>query len=194
MKSHKSYTLLQLFLISILLFNFVACSTDDEKTTLEISLLDLLISIDDMPSGWRTEFPGDYITGSNYANETVKIVLVPKTGLRQASVQYIDRFSNPSEAKFRLHNDYIFERLNLGEFIPEEWVHPILSADEEKFFCYETTLDVSTEEFIQCVWTARYGEFIVKFISWVIPELMSLDQIKTIIVEIDGKMTEEIRK
>ncbi len=193
MKSHKSYTLLQLFLVSILLFSFVACSKD-EKTTPEISLLDLLISIDDMPSGWRTEFPGDYITGSHYANESVKIVFVPETGLRQASVQYIDRFSNPKEAKFKLHNEYIPEVLNSGEFVPEDWVHLSLSADEDKFVCYRKSFDVSTEELIQCIWTARYGEFIVEFISWVIPELMSLDQIKTIIVEIDGKMTEEIGK
>jgi hypothetical protein len=84
--------------------------------------------------------------------------------------------------------------LNSGEFVPEGWAHRTLSVDEDKFVCYWKAVDVDPEKFMLCEWTARYDEFIVSFVSWVLPDLMSLDKIKDLILEIDQKMAEQIKK
>ena len=124
----------------------------------------------------------------------MKIVFVPETGVRRAAVHDIYRFPSSEEAQFKLRNEFITEVMNNSEFVPEGWVHPTLSTDEEKFVCYWQVVDVDPEKFIFCDWTARYDEFIVSFVSWVLPDLMSLDQIKDLIVEIDRKMEDQLGK
>ena len=173
-------------------FSVGACMKESETPSRDFALIDLLITSKDMPLGWRIEFPAGKIEDGYYAEETVKIVFVPETGVRRATGQYIDRFSSTEVARFKLHNEFIPVVLNSGEFVPEGWLHPTLSADEDKFVCYWKLVDGDPEKFMLCEWTARYDEFIVNFVSWVLPDLMSLDKIKDLIVEIDRKIAVQI--
>jgi hypothetical protein len=177
-----------------IIFSIGACVKEPESTSHNFALVDLLITRDDMPAGWRIDFPAGKFSDSYYAEEAVTIVFVPETGDRRATGHDIYRFSSSEVARFKLHNEFIPEVINSGEFVPEGWAHPNLSADENKFVCYWKAVDGNPEKFMLCKWTARYDEFIVFFVSWVLPDLMSLDKIEDLIVEIDRKIAEPIGK
>jgi hypothetical protein len=186
-------SLLKRFLLVLLIsFFVVACGSKQDIPIRNILMVDLLITKKDMPVGWKVDFPaGNFISGY-YAEEAVAIVFIPEIGVRRATGQDIYRFSNPNAAKHKLHNEFIPEVWNSGEFIPADWVPPRLSVDEEKFVCYWKAVDIDPEKFMLCVWTARYDEFIVTFNSWVLPDLMSLDEIKSIIIKIDQKFAHQL--
>ena len=41
---------------------------------------------------------------------------------------------------------------------------------------------------VRCIWIAHYEEFIVEFITWLIPDYMSDNDIKQVIKAIDARM------
>jgi len=174
--------------IFFILIAFTAFGCNHMNTTPpnNIEMVNLLIKPDDMPSGWIVEFPAGPFHAAEYEEEAEKIVFVPERGIRRSTGQNIYRYEDAREARYYLRK-LNPEVLGRGEFVPEGWIQPVLSADEEEFICYWKA-DNPAEKYLFCYWIARYGEYIVDFVTWVLPDLMSLEQIRTLIIKIDSKM------
>jgi hypothetical protein len=69
----------------IFLFAVGACVKKQETPFRDFALVDLLITSDDMPAGWRIEFPAGRFISGYYAEDAVTIVFVPETGVRRVT-------------------------------------------------------------------------------------------------------------
>ena len=143
---------------------------------------DLLITIEDLPHGWKVKSgPGKLIDNSR-SFDTVSIDFTPVTEPdRRPVLQMVFRY-DPIWGGAK--HDYSEHARFSSNTVIEEWSFESETADESKFSCYT----YSNKEYPNCRWLARYEEFVVDTIIHFDPEIMSFEEMKSIIVAMDQKM------
>jgi len=149
---------------------------------------EVLISLDDMPQGWKVVYgPGkaeDAISGKDSA--TIRFTAIPEFQVGGAA-HSVYRYGSSRKAS------NIYQELVLPGEVgskPTSWSFVSSIADQSHFACY----DYEGRQPPICSWSARYEEYIVIFHAWLIPERMSLGDIEKVIRVIDDKMRRYLGK
>ena len=197
MATERFKNLTVLLLVILYAIAIISCSRKPSFSINESDLIDLLIPIEAMPIGWQVEFPAGRYMDSYYSEIAVKVVFLPVNGIkdtRTATGHSIHVFSDSKTAEIKFQGEFAVRAVNSDEFIPDGWVHPDLSANADEFSCESIRYKMNLDQFLRCEWIARYDQYIIEFGSWVLPEIMSLDDIQRIIIEIDQDLVNEFKK
>ncbi len=188
---------LALFVIIILCtLTLLCCARKPNPTVNESDLLGYLIPLELMPPGWQVGFPAGGYIDSYYSEVDVKVVFLPVNGpkgTRTATGHSIHVFLDSKNAAFKFRREFAVKAINSGEFIPDDWIHPDLSANEDVFSCEWLAFQMNSEKYLRCEWIARYGNYVVVFGTWILPEIMSFADIQKIIVKIDQDLAGEFK-
>ncbi len=167
------------------------CSTPVPPTPVRsFSTMDLLITLSDMPEGWRMSENSpsrilDYLAGREpaTADDASRMVFLaePYVPLYEAAHE-VYRFKTAAVAK------QVYEIRVLGE-TPQGWGYQSSVANESKFLCY-----TKKNEPPYCSWLAYYDEYYVEFSAALIPGKMSLQDVERIVKIIDDKMAQYLGK
>jgi hypothetical protein len=144
------------------------------------SLLPLLLTITDMPAGWISYDP-----------------FPAKCGMFEEfcySVQFDAQVEGESHAGETIYfYDYEEESVRLYQQpllgfafgnSPPGWSPANGKADESYLGCYQYELP----DYPLCTYVARYGRYLVKFSTWMVPGKMSLADLENVVNIIDQKM------
>jgi len=98
--------------------------------------------------------------------------------------QYVFRYKNSSSATTYYRNWFLTKP---GEK-PDEWLFQSSTADEADVKCY----DYEGRDYTFCHWTARYQEYVVEVMAFLIPDKMSLQDFEKIIIKADSIMSKHL--
>ncbi len=180
----------RILFLGLFILMFSACTVDrDFKIDRYFSLVDLLISEPDMPSGWSVEHPNPANKDANFhAKEGVAIIFLANTEVRKASAHDVYRYKDEKQASKYFERYFFRSVIGSGEFIPQEWNPPNISTDEQTMKCKWARVYTESEQYLLCEWAGRYEEYIVSFQAWILPEMMTMDEMGFIVDKIDSIM------
>ncbi|RME60166.1 hypothetical protein D6779_02660 [Candidatus Parcubacteria bacterium] len=176
---------------STLLVIGISCSRNEYgKESHTIPTLELLISLADMPSGWQVEQEPQYLDKGYrfFAEEGAAIVFIADTTDRIATAYRVYRYATVKAATKEFDIEFVHFATGSNDFIPDGWSSPSLYADASQIGC---TLHGSR---MNCVWTARYDEYIVLFTTWIGPDAMALKDFERLVIQSDKKIYERLNE
>ena len=167
------------FLVFIILSR---CATVDQSSTLPtIKPIDLLISSEDMPVGWKSfEVFSDEYDDLCYIDCAV-IQFSPVEENKVYSEQTVYVYNTVEEAQRNYKRQLI--PLQLG-IMPDGWSYHSDVAIQSNFACYTH----KNASFPSCTWIAQYGKYLMFFVAPLMPDRMSLSDLEQVIYRIDLKM------
>jgi hypothetical protein len=167
------------FLVLIMLSS---CATKIQSSTPPtIRLIDLLISSQDMPVGWKSfEVFSDEYDDLCYIDCAI-IQFSPVEEDKVYSEQSVYAYNTSEEAERNYKNLLI--PLQLGT-TPSDWSYHSDTASQSNLACYTH----KNKAFPSCSWIAQYGQYLVFFVSPLLPDRLSLSDLENIIYHIDSKM------
>jgi len=185
MKDRRKIFLLLLGLISLVLSS---CSQPQECDVNFLKLDALLISIDNIPKpdSWSVYGPNNGVIDHERSTDLLGIAffsdLFP-TNLGSSETVYRYNTIEGAERDFSYASNYFGD----GNF-PNDWAFISEKADESYIACE----DGVSVDFPKCYWIARYDCIVIEFRSWLIPDRMTLEDMESIVREIDQKAGELI--
>lgn len=163
--------------------NYLAacCSLPAQVGERDFSTMDLLISTTDMPDGWELrKEPGD-ITERNMLEASGATFIVPDGEFGDIASISIARYQNPKEAE-QLFKSYFFP--STSDPLPSQWQSSTIKASQFNLSCSNRPEPFPPT----CWWAARYEEYIVEFMTVMLPSYMTIDDLGEVIHAIDSKM------
>jgi hypothetical protein len=146
---------------------------------------DLLIGLNDMPSGWSVLFGPEKVGDNTRSSDSSEIAF--------SSGRQLDRwdfrqsvFRNPSIEGAKA--DYSDAITFPGETNIKGWTFSSSIADEQKISCFT----YSNRVVPVCRWQARYQEFVVEVIAWIYPGYLSIEEMQNLVEKIDLKFTKYV--
>ena len=147
--------------------------------------MDLLIDLQDLPSGWQSFSPRKPVDHLSTSDSAFIGFRADTDAVRQSASHRVYRYDSSTQAKL------VFEELvvrGYGE-VPLEWEYESPVADQYDFSCY----DYEGREPPNCQWSGRYEEYLVVVNSWLIVDRMSLQDMERVIRAIDARMEQYIK-
>ena len=149
----------------------------------DLSLNDLLITVDALPSGWFFLASGKSVETYRSHDSAAVAFRTPLYPKSTGCSQDVFRHKTIKIAK----RDYQRRADSFGE-TPDEWTYESQLADESDFRCYY----YSNTSFPLCWWVARYDRIVVEFNSWLVPGYMTLEDMEKVVREIDENAGRQI--
>lgn len=142
---------------------------------------DLLISQKDVPSWWIKTAGPKRVSDNRRSSDSSEIKFSVNDdqeilGFRQSVFRYAS-----IEGAGR---DYADATTFPGETDVEGWTYLSSSADEQKFSCYT----YSNSDIPVCSWVARYQEFVIEVVAWIVPDQVSIQEMEKLVKMIDTKV------
>jgi len=167
------------FLVLIILSR--CAPVNQTSTTPTFKPIDLLISNEEMPVGWKSfEAFSDEYDDICYLDCAI-IQFSPVEEDKAYSEQYIYVYNTIEEAERNYERQLI--PLQLGT-APSDWSYHSDIASQSNFACYIH----KNQAFPSCTWIAQYGKYLVFFVTPLLPDRMSLSDLEKVIYNIDSKM------
>lgn len=148
----------------------------------EINLSQLLVSVNDFPSDWKTNGNPEPAKGDEFDWGEENIVARFQTiNDQDFADQYVYKFRNEASAKYGLFwiKQQGFLTPPENALLPEEWKYQSLIADEWIFGCSVGKI---------CTLIARYDELIVRFIVSLNSNYMNVGDLENLFRSIDEKV------
>lgn len=159
-----------------------SCTTKNQNSTPPtIKLVDLLISSEAMPVGWKSfEVFSDEYDDLCYINCAI-VQFSPVDENKVYAEQSVYIYNSAEEAERNYKN--LLAPLQLGT-APINWSYRSNVAIQSNFACYKH----QGKSFPSCSWIALYGKYLAEFYTELLPDKMSLDDLEKVIYHIDTKM------
>jgi hypothetical protein len=142
----------------------------------------LLIGLSDMPKGWTISDGPEKATEEPSSVDSAAIVFIADgDAARRVARHSVYRFNSATQARWRYRRSFVLEHFGAA---PSAWSYASSAADESDFSCY----DYGGQTPPVCLWSARYGEYVVTFSTWLVPGRMSIETIEPILRAIDELM------
>ncbi|MGB9873251.1 MAG: hypothetical protein ACPLYD_16540 [Anaerolineae bacterium] len=173
---------------SFLLFS---CAPKKPAPERAFTTMDLLISLSDMPAGWKIiRGPGELKDYFSTKDSSWIAFVVSPTGSpgRDGAVHRVYRYRSANNAR-EVYEDLI--RPGIPGKTPVGWIYQSPVAASSYFACYDYE---GREPYPVCEYAAHYEEYVVVFHSWLIPDYMSLQDIERVIKAIDIRMAQYLGK
>jgi hypothetical protein len=146
---------------------------------------DLLIGLNDMPSGWSVFFGPEKVGDNSRSSDSSEIAFSSGRQLdRWDFKQSVFRYSSIEGAKLDYSEAITFP----GETNIKGWTFSSSIADEQKISCFTYSNSVVPV----CTWEARYQEFVVEVIAWIYPGYLSIEEMQNLVETIDLKFSKYI--
>jgi len=158
------------------------CATVDQSSTPPlINPIDLLISSEDMPDGWKSsEALSDEYDDLCYIDcAMIQFSPVEENGVYSEQSVYVYNTVEEAERKYKV----LQSMLQLGT-APSNWSYQSSAANKSDVSCYTH----ESKPVPSCTWIAQYGKYIVGFYAELVPDRMSLGDFEKVIYRIDSKM------
>jgi len=168
--------------VFLALLTLSRCATVDQSSIPPaIKPIDLLISSEDLPVGWKSfEVFSDEYDDLCYIDCAI-IQFSPVEENKVYSAQSVYVYNTIEEAARNYKRQLI--PLQLGT-MPSDWSYHSGVAIQFDFACYT----YKNYSFPVCSWIAQYGKYLVEFHAWLLPERMSLRDLEKVVYRIDSKM------
>jgi hypothetical protein len=182
------------FIVAILcVASFLAgCGWEDSgRIERDFTTMDLLLPIGKMPPGWEVSGEPKAMSAGEGDKDDSRAAFKPLAERNNKARHWIWQFGNIAEASKE------YERMALSEFnsnsvavegpwrTPSDWFYQSPDADQFYMACVINTV-VTTKQVCEAMW--QYDEFVVVFSSIMDTDLMTLEQFKGVVTEIDQIM------
>jgi len=173
-------------ILSSALFMLTACQISAPGRS--FTTLELLVSVDDLPPGWVVKdlrMLDKHQSDENTDDSAiVAFVLAVKPIPGRPTQQRVYRYKNSTIAQ-AWYKDLFLTKPGQK---PEEWSFQSSTADEADIQCY----DYEGRDYTFCEWTARYQEYVVDVMAFLIPDKMSLQDFEKIVIKADSIISQHL--
>lgn len=168
----------------------VGCASAQETCEVDIlDLGDLLISENDLPTtSWSVSGPSNVVIDRERSDDLIWIGFFSDLyPTYLGTIQQVFRYQSIQEAERDYNYSVNYYR---DSYFPDGWTFQSEVANESYIGCEQVSPNVS---FPMCYWIARYDCIVIEFSPWLISDRMTLDDMETIVNEIDQKASELIQ-
>ena len=177
----KSSLLIGIYAILIFLILSNCVIAKNYSSSPLIKSVDLLISVDDMPVGWKSfDIFSDEYDDLCYT-DCAMIQFSPNGEYGVYSEQSIYAYNTIEEAERNYAK--LLNMLFMNTVPHDDNFHSTV-ANQSEIYCHTH----ESKSYPNCIWVARYGKYLVEFYVAMLPNNISLNDLENIILRIDAKM------
>jgi hypothetical protein len=177
----------KMFLILIFGSALTSCTKTQADSIAKLKLSDLLVTSQDMPSGWTTKGSFSPASESDYMASTDSIEMQYYSDLVPDHAPFIQDIYRSNSGLFLVHQakddyKYLVTEFHSGT-TPSNWKFKSQFSADSDFSCYT----YSNVSYPVCDWVGRYDRIVIHVIAWLVPNRMTLSDLEGIISKIDTK-------